>query len=380
MRPPSSTPWSAPRSVAWLVSTLKTGVTAHTASAIAARSRRRTRVHEVAPMAGRAYRGARASIAATPMTPDPSGLPTVSVVLETDSVHPFDTITLADCLAALSRQDYPRERLELVVVDGGKARAVGDLVRAAFAGAVVVAAPGASKFEQKNLGVRVARGELVAFVDADCAPPAGWLARGVAALAESPPDVAGVQGITHLAPGLFARELTALFYGIRRVGDGEAARLVTDNCLFRTAVLRRFAFEPAWFSTVVDSLLLRRLRRAGYRVRLADDLGMVHSFPGASPVTIGWFFARGWAVGYYMVRARQLDGELPGSRLVRWAGLGWPLVVLAKAGRDLLQVEEHRRRAGASRLAAVPLLLLYEATVLLGGVAALCRLPPPRVS
>jgi glycosyltransferase involved in cell wall biosynthesis len=270
--------------------------------------------------------------------------------------------------------------MELIVVDGGKVPSLGGLVRDAFADAVVVACPDASKFEQKNLGVRAARGDLVAFVDADCAPPAGWLRQGVAALAASPPDVVGVQGITRLAAGLFSREVTALFYGIRRVGDGEASRLVTDNCLFRTAVLRRFAFEPAWFSTVVDSLLLRRLRQAGYRVRLAPDLSMVHSFPGASPVTIGWFFARGWAVGYYMLRARQLEPGLPGGRLVRAGGVGWPLLVAAKAGRDLLQVWDHRRRAGGSRLVALLLLLLYETTLFAGGLGALCRLRPPRVS
>jgi glycosyltransferase involved in cell wall biosynthesis len=314
------------------------------------------------------------------MTGEPRALPTVSVVLETDSVHAFDTITFADCLAALEGQDYPRDRLEVVVVDGGKVPGVGDLVRKSFDAVVVVEGAAGSKFEQKNLGVRAARGDVVAFVDADCAPPAGWLRHGVDALQNSPPDVAGVQGLTSLAPGLFSRELTALFYGIRRVGDGEAARLVTDNCLFRTAVLRRFAFEPAWFSTVVDSLLLRRLRRAGYRVRLTPDLGMVHSFPGALPVTIGWFFARGWAVGYYMLRARQLEPGLPGGALVRWGGLGWPLLVLAKAGRDWLQVWDHRRRAGGSLLVALPLILLYETTILLGGVGALCRLRPPRVS
>jgi hypothetical protein len=248
-----------------------------------------------------------------------------------------------------------------------------------FPDAVVLECPGGTKFEQKNLAIRAARGEIVALADADCAPPPDWVSTAVRALAASPPDVAGVQGMTTLSPGFLAREVTALFYGIRRVNGGDAARLVTDNCAFRTAVVRRFGFEHAQCSTVVDSLLLLRLRRAGYRVVLERALRMVHSYPGASPITAAWFLARGWAVGYDMVRVRQREAEMPGARLVRaWAG--WPLVVLAKVWRDGGQVWAQREVLGVRPLLALPLLLLYEATLLLGGLGALLRLPPPRVS
>jgi hypothetical protein len=37
-------------------------------------------------------------------------------VLEADSVHPFDNLTIDDCLDALTRQDYPRELIELIAV------------------------------------------------------------------------------------------------------------------------------------------------------------------------------------------------------------------------------------------------------------------------
>jgi hypothetical protein len=51
----------------------------------------------------------------------------VSVVLETDSVHPFDNLTITDCLAALARQDYPRDLVEVIAVDGGKVPALAAL-------------------------------------------------------------------------------------------------------------------------------------------------------------------------------------------------------------------------------------------------------------
>lgn len=40
----------------------------------------------------------------------------VSVVIETDSVHDYDDITFADCLAAVARQTYPPALVQVVVV------------------------------------------------------------------------------------------------------------------------------------------------------------------------------------------------------------------------------------------------------------------------
>jgi GT2 family glycosyltransferase len=307
---------------------------------------------------------------------------TVSVVIETDSVHAFDDITIADCVDAIARQTYPRDLVQVIAVDGGKAPALADLVTRAFPGATLLALPGGSKFEQKNLGAKAATGEILAFVDGDCAPPPDWLATIVRELAGAPLDVAGVQGVTRLTQGWLAAEVSALFYGARRRWDGPwADRLVTDNCAFRTEVFRRFAFEHAAFSTVVDTLLLRRLERAGYRVLVCEDLGMAHSFPGlATRDGLRWFFGRAYGVGYYMVRMRQLEPDLRGSALVRGPGLGWPLLALGKCVVDLRQVWENRSRLNARFTAALPLAVLYELTLFAGGIGALLRLPPTRWS
>jgi glycosyltransferase involved in cell wall biosynthesis len=313
--------------------------------------------------------------------PDARSPAMVSVVLETDSVHPFDNLSITDCLDALARQDYPRERLEVLAVDGGKVPGLADLVRRAFPAAIVLPCPGATKFEQKNAGMKAATGEIVALLDADCAAPADWIRTLVDELAGAAPDVAGVQGVTDLSPGWLSREVSALLYGVRPAGRGrDASRLVTDNLAFRREVIRRFGFEHPTFGIAVDSLLLHRLRRAGHRVRLCERMRMVHSYPASLRVGVPWFFLRAWAVGYFMVRTRQLESELPGSALVRAAGLGWPALALAKLVRDIRQVWVHRRRARARVLPMLPLLAAFETALFLGGVAALLRRPAPRVS
>jgi len=305
-------------------------------------------------------------------------VPRVSVVLETDSVEGYDVITIRDCLDALARQSYPRELIEVVVVDGGKVAGLESIVGEVFPAAVIVKLPGGRKFEQKNAGMKVATGDIVAFLDSDCAPARDWLSTVVRELAKAPPEVAGVQGITVLSDGFLSRELSAFFYGTRTgADDRHSARLLTDNCALRREIAQRFAFEHASFSTVADSLLLKRLTRDGYRILLCDEIRMVHSYPDSAWDRLRWVLTRAYGVGYYMVKARQLHGDLPGASLVRWGGIGWPALAVGKFFIDFGQVWANRRRVGARPLAALPALLGYEIVLFLGGLGALLRLPPP---
>lgn len=109
------------------------------------------------------------------------GLPFVSVVVPAYNHH----AALAKCLRALEEQKYPKDRYEVVVVDNGSQESVEPLVRnhpqarAAFEGR-----PGS--YAARNKGVSLARGEIIAFTDADCLPVPDWLERGVATLLASP--------------------------------------------------------------------------------------------------------------------------------------------------------------------------------------------------
>lgn len=104
--------------------------------------------------------------------------PKASVVIP----HYRDLSNLDLCLAALGRQTYPADAVEIIVADNnspeGEAAVAG--VIAGRARLVVVREKGAAP--ARNGGVEVAAGELLAFTDSDCRPEPGWLAEGVAAL------------------------------------------------------------------------------------------------------------------------------------------------------------------------------------------------------
>lgn len=125
---------------------------------------------------------------------------------------------IRDCLSAIEAQTYPRDAYEVLVVDNGSTDATPQVVREmAIASLLVEPAPGS--YRARNLGIRSARGEYVAFTDADCLPDPGWL------------DAAARAALAHPLAVLLAGQVD-----LYRVGEG---RMVCEN------YERLFAFDQA---------------------------------------------------------------------------------------------------------------------------------------
>ena len=90
---------------------------------------------------------------------------------------------LQRCLAALARQTYPSADFEVVVVDNGSEIPVTEPHLAAPRVRLVREGVRGS-YRARNAGLAAARGEILAFTDADCVPATDWIERGVAALSE----------------------------------------------------------------------------------------------------------------------------------------------------------------------------------------------------
>jgi GT2 family glycosyltransferase len=97
---------------------------------------------------------------------------------------------LERCLAALARQDV--EGLEVIVVDDGAhpSGAAVAVIERACPGARLVRSPGRGPAAARNLGARVAAGEIVCFTDDDCEPSRDW-ARGLVEAARAGAVAAG---------------------------------------------------------------------------------------------------------------------------------------------------------------------------------------------
>lgn len=143
----------------------------------------------------------------------------------------------------------------------------------------VAVAPGTgSPAKQRNVGWREARSELVAFVDDDCRPHAGWLERLVGAARAAPGAV--VQGATRPDP---------LEYGVlaaphvRTMSIEPVNRYVqTCNVAYPRALLERLGGFDERAVTGEDVDLALRARAAGARIVAAPDAVAYHAIESFS--------------------------------------------------------------------------------------------------
>ena len=97
-----------------------------------------------------------------------------------------DVARLKQCLEALRTQTYDKNYYEVIVVDNGSEREVadslGDLLN--FVSVHKESTPGS--YAARNKGITVAKGDILAFTDADCLPEPGWIEAGVGKLLSTP--------------------------------------------------------------------------------------------------------------------------------------------------------------------------------------------------
>lgn len=95
------------------------------------------------------------------MPPEPSNLPQVSIIMPTLNAEAI----LENCLASISRQTYPQEKIEILLADAHSKDRTREI--AARYGATVLDDNGKNMEEGKRLALGQARGEIIVFLDAD---------------------------------------------------------------------------------------------------------------------------------------------------------------------------------------------------------------------
>ncbi|MBD1804923.1 glycosyltransferase [Microcoleus sp. FACHB-SPT15] len=109
--------------------------------------------------------------------------PFVSVIIPVFN----DAKRLKICLEALENQTYPKSLYEVIVVDNGSDEAEDiEGVVAQFEKAIATYESAPGSYAARNKGISLAKGEVIAFTDADCIPAPDWLEKGVENLLQTP--------------------------------------------------------------------------------------------------------------------------------------------------------------------------------------------------
>lgn len=154
---------------------------------------------------------------------------TVSVIVATRNRQ----VLLAGTIEALLAQDWPRDRLEIVVADNGSTDSTEAVVRAATSRAGIAAVrylkidqPG--KSFAVNAAIGEASGSLLAFTDDDVRPDPSWIQQIVGAFEDPAVDfIAGrILPIWEAPPPSW---LSPALYGVLAVPDNGLTRIAIDG-------------------------------------------------------------------------------------------------------------------------------------------------------
>lgn len=214
-----------------------------------------------------------------------SNLPRVSVVVNTYN----RAASLHQTLQAMARQNY--SNFEVVVVNGPSTDETADVLRAHAAGIRVGRCAQRNLSISRNVGIEMARGEFVAFIDDDAVPDEDWLVDAIAAFDSD--EVAGVGGFVFDHTGY---ELQYSYTVCDRMGNAYhnltipmpdfcypgchrfPALLGTNSVFRRSALLEIGGFDEQFDYFLDETDVNVRLIDAGYTLKQIPRAFVYHRY------------------------------------------------------------------------------------------------------
>jgi GT2 family glycosyltransferase len=182
-----------------------------------------------------------------------------------------DAARLADCLRAI-RALGSSDDVEIVVADNGSTDDSAEVAQRA--GARVLSLPDLRVGEVRNRAADVARGDILAFVDADNEIGAEWMAAALDALRDLE---VGAAGAPYRSPSP-ATWVQRSYDGLRRhpMGRESVDWLGSGNMALRRSAFREVGGFDASLETCEDVDLCRKLRARGYALIADRRMTSVH--------------------------------------------------------------------------------------------------------
>lgn len=207
--------------------------------------------------------------------------PVVSVVIPARNEARY----IDKCLTAIRNVKVPCGDIEVIVVDNGSTDETAHIART-FGARVVIKTDGTIG-SLRNFGARIARADVIAFLDADCIVPEDWLMKALTYFSVNRKTLVGFRMIVPPEANWVAQCWDTLFS--RRNITSEVDWLPSGNMILpKEAFFCVGGFDES-LETNEDYDLSFRLRERGYRIVSSAETSVVHLRP---PRSLGQVFKK----------------------------------------------------------------------------------------
>lgn len=238
---------------------------------------------------------------------NPQEVPFVTVVMPVRNEAGYITRSLS----AVIEQDYPDERMEIIIADGMSTDETREIVRSfqsSYPNLMLIDNPGKIAPTGLNRATALARGEIIARVDGHCEIATDYIRRAVEHLQNE--NVDGVGGpIETIGETATAEVIAAAMSSTFGVG-GSAFRTVKDKTVltdtiafpvYKRAIIERAGGYDEELVRNQDDEYNYRLRKLGARLLLASDVRSRYYSRG----TMHKLFKQYFQYGFWKVRVLQ---------------------------------------------------------------------------
>ncbi len=235
----------------------------------------------------------------------------VSIIIPTKN----NADTLEKCLKSISNLDYPKEDLEVIIVDGHSKDGTVEIAKRY--GCKVVYENIGTIGGARNIGVQNSTGYFIVFTDADCVVEKEWLKNLLKEFRDEKIASVGGPNITPEDDTEFGKYVGDVFEILSKVGARYAYnsdRIVdiyhnpTCNSAYRRDIFERFGgFNPKLVACD-DEELDYRIRRAGYKIIFTPFARVYHyrrsSFKSFAKMAWNYGIGRGQVIRLHREMAK----------------------------------------------------------------------------
>ena len=247
-----------------------------------------------------------------------TGLPSCTVVIPTRGRPEM----LAECVESIARSDYPRDLLEVVIVDDGDA----DDPRSAAAVSAVRdrldvslrQTSGRGPAAARNFGASEARGTILLFTDDDCRVDSRWLRSLSEPIRNAPTTAAGGRILNRLGDNRWStasQRVIDLVYAYYNADPGQAKFLASNNLAVHADAFSELGGFDERFRTAEDRDFCRRWLAAGHELIYVPSAVVEHAhrLTGQDFVLQQFAYGRG-AFHFHRTAAREGDSQASSVR------------------------------------------------------------------
>ena len=186
--------------------------------------------------------------------------------------HDWDRLSY--CITSLTKQTYPGDRFEVIIVNNDPEDTPPELSVPENFQILSEAKPGS--YAARNTGIRASKGEIMAFTDSDCIPYKDWIQNAVGYLQNGSQRIAGrVELFYHADRLTFAEKLEKAF-AFRQQNNAALGGSVTANMVTWRHNFDRVGLFDSTFLSGGDMEWGFRANAAGIGIDFADDAVVRH--------------------------------------------------------------------------------------------------------